>query len=86
MAFLVKTNNGSDTLQLPSVSLCASTTLSEKDIQSANESILKKLEVKKPTSVTCKMSTREKHNEYTPEQRVQMAKYAAENVPRYYVL
>ena len=86
LKFLVKKNNGSDTLQLPSISLCASATLSEKDIRSANESILTKLEVKKPTSVTRKVSTREKHNGYTPEQRVQIAKYAAENGPRYYIL
>ena len=57
LKFLVKKNDGSDTLQLPSVSLCASSTLSEKDIRSANESVLKKLEVKKPTSVTRKVST-----------------------------
>ena len=76
LKFLVKKNNG-DTLQLPSVSLCTSTTLSEKDIRSANESVLKKLEVKKPTLVTRKMPTKEKHNGYTPEQRAQIAKYAA---------
>ena len=79
LKFLVKKNDSSDTLQLPSVSLCASTTLSEKNIRSANESVLKKLEVKKPTSVTRKVSTREKYNGYTPEKRVQIAKYAAEN-------
>ena len=83
LKFLVKKNNGSDTLQLPSVSLCASTTLSEKDIRSVNESVLKKLEVKKPTLVTRKVSTREKQNGYTPEQRAQIAKYAAENGPGY---
>ena len=82
LKFLVKKNNGSDTLQLPSVSLCASTTLSEKDIRSVNESVLKKLEVKKPTLITRKVSTREKHNGYTP----QITKYAAENGLGYYVL
>ena len=78
LKFLVKKNDSSDTLQLPSVSLCASTTLSEKDIRCANESVLKKLEVKKPTR---KVSTREKYNGYTSEQRARIAKYAAENGP-----
>ena len=36
--------------------------------------------------VTRKVLTREKHNRYTPEQRAQIAKYAAENGPRYYIL
>ena len=41
LKFLVKKDDGSDTLQLPGVSSCALTTLSEKNIRSANESILK---------------------------------------------
>ena len=81
LKFLVRKNDGSDTLQLPSISLCAS-----KDVQSADESVLKKQEVKKPSLVTHKVSTREKYNGYTPEQRMQIAKYAAVNRPRYYVL
>ena len=43
-----------------------------------------KQEVKKPSLVTHKVSTREKYNGYTPEQRVHIAKYAAEN--RHHVL
>ena len=81
LKFLVKKNDSDDTLQFPRVSLSTTTTLSEKDILhvSANERVYKKLEIKKPASVTCKVSTREKYNSYTPEQRPQIGKFTVEN-------
>ena len=71
--------DSSDTFRLPDVTVSASTTLSSKDIRSANESVkplVKQLEDKKPAR---KVSTREKYNGYSPEQRAQIGKYAAEN-------
>ena len=88
LKFLVKKNDSSGILQLPNVSSSTTAILFEKDILSANERVSKKLEVKKPTSVTRKVSTREKYNGYNQEQRAQIGKYATENgntrVSRYF--
>ena len=70
----MKKNEG---LQLPSVSQCSSKILTPKDIRSANESVVKCLN--KPS--VSKVLSREKYNAYTPEQRAQVGKYAAENGP-----
>ena len=71
--------DSSDTFRLPDVTVSASTTLSSKDIRSANESVkplVKQLEDNKPAR---KVSTREKYNGYSLEQRAQIDKYTAEN-------
>ena len=71
--------DSSDNFRLPDVTVSFSTTLSPKDIQSANECVkplVKQLEVNKTAP---NVSKREKHNGYSPEQRAEIGRYAAEN-------
>ena len=77
LKYFAKKKDNDDNLRLPDITWTASTTLSEKDLRSANESV-KKQDVDTPTR---KVSRREKYNGYSPEQRAQIAKYAAENGP-----
>ena len=70
----VQKNEG---FQLPNASQCSSKILTPKDIQSANKSIVKCLN--KPSVPN--LLTRGKYNNYTPEQRAQVKKYAAEIGP-----
>lgn len=74
LKYLVKKK---ESFQVPDPSQCSSKLLSLKDIQSANEGVLKCLG--NPT--VPKVLSREKYNAYTPEQRAQIGKYAAENGP-----
>ena len=65
LKYFAKKKDSGDNLRLPDVTWTASSTLSEKDLRSANKSV-KKQDVNMPTH---KVSRREKYNGYSPEQR-----------------
>ena len=62
---------------LPENQSCPS--LTEKNLKSANEKVKDCL--KRESSKAQTPTTRGKYNDYTPEQRAQIGKYAAENGP-----
>ena len=71
LKYFAKKKDSGDNFRLPDVIVSVSTTLSPKDIRSANESVkplVKQLKVNKPAR---KVSKREKYNQYSPEQREQ---------------
>ena len=79
LKYFAKKKDTGDNFRLPDVTISVSTSLSPKDIRSANESVkplVKQLEVNKPAR---KVSKREKYNGYSPEQIAEIDKYSAEN-------
>ena len=65
---------------LPDERACSSTSLTGKDLKLANQAVEQCLRKDSETSVKPK-EKRTRYNDYTPEQRAEIGRYAAENGP-----
>ena len=65
---------------LPNEQACSSTSLTGKDLKLANQAVERYLRKDSATSVKPK-EKRTRYNDYTPERRAEIYRYAAENAP-----